>query len=59
MGETLDREEFCDSAKNLFETLTVTDKNAILNFARDKTPLRKKFVNTEATYKPKIGKRSE
>ena len=42
LGESLDRDEFVDSARELYNTLGVIQKEAILHFAPEKLTLEQK-----------------
>ena len=59
LGETLDREEFADSAYELYQTLNVLQKEAVLHFAPEKETLAQKHANKDATFAPRINKNSE
>ena len=52
LGESLDREEFVDSARELYNTLGVVQKEAILHFAPEKPTLEQKHQNRDATFEP-------
>ena len=59
MEENLDREEFMESALLLYNTLTVTDKNKILDFSNEKSQVKNQYENKNVTHHPKISKRSQ
>ena len=59
LGETLDREEFVDSAHELYQTLDIMQKEAILHFAPEKETLAEKHANRDATFAPQINKKSQ
>ena len=45
LSEQLTKDDFCDSAYNLYQTLGPIDKSVILNFKRDGISLREKYRN--------------
>ena len=45
LGEQLNKEDFCDSAQNLYKTLGPIEKSVILNFKRDGKSLHEKYRN--------------
>ena len=58
LGESLDREEFVDSAYELYQTLDVVQKEAVLHFAPEKGTLEAKHANRDATFAPQLNKKS-
>ena len=52
LGESLDREEFVDSARELYNSLDVIQKETILHFAPEKPTLQQKHHNRDATFEP-------
>mmetsp|Transcript_7635 Transcript_7635/g.7013 ORF Transcript_7635/g.7013 Transcript_7635/m.7013 type:complete len:149 (-) Transcript_7635:269-715(-) len=58
MGETLDQEEFIDSAMRLYPTLNVHQKNTLLNFKKEQNKLKNSILSQEPQFKPKINQKS-
>lgn len=45
LGEQLTKDDFCESAYNLYKTLGPIEKSAILGYKRDAVSLREKYRN--------------